>query len=61
MKDNEEVLCPTCRNKLLGRMQSDNYHSKDKTLFILMQSLMRDMEQMRLIIESKASEEEVLY
>ena len=61
MKDNEEVLCPTCRNKLLGRMQSDNHHSQDASLFVLMQRLIRDMEHMRIIIESKASEEHILY
>ena len=59
MKDNEEVLCPTCRKRILSRARNANNHSHDMGVFQLLQRLERDMNQMKTIIEAKAMEEYV--
>ena len=59
MKDNENVLCPTCKERILSRARNSDSHSHNISLFQVLQSLERDIKQIKTIIETKAIEEYV--
>ena len=57
MKDNEEVLCSTCRSNILRRAQNRPYHASQTSEYILLQSILKDFKELQKRIESRSAAE----
>ena len=60
MKDNEKVLCPTCKSKVLSRVRNAPHHDSQTSEYILLQSILKDIRQLELRIESRVAEKFII-